>query len=149
MAGFHFRLATLLKLREATRDQRRQQLAQAHQAQQTLQRRKHEKQEEIAALRDEAAALASGAVDVDRILSAQRYEQVLQGEQKVLSEQETTVAEEVERRRLALVAADREVRVLEKLRERQQLEHHRKRERREAKELDETANRAATVRHMS
>ena len=49
------------------------------------------------------------------------------------------MAAEIERRRQALVEADREVRVLEKLRQRQAEQHRREEELREAKRLDEVA----------
>ncbi len=49
------------------------------------------------------------------------------------------MATEIERRRQALVEADREVRVLEKLRERQAEQHRREEDLQEAKRLDEVA----------
>ena len=58
-----------------------------------------------------------------------------------LTEKHEAVRAEVDRRRQALVEANRSVRVLELLRDRQ-LEQHREREKlRQIKELDEVANR--------
>ena len=53
------------------------------------------------------------------------------------------MAAEIERRRQALVEADREVRVLEKLRQRQAEQHRRDEDLREVKRLDEVASQQA------
>jgi flagellar export protein FliJ len=82
-----------------------------------------------------------GAVDVDRLIDAQRYELLILAQRHVLEQHEQTLAVEIERRREALVAADREVRILEKLREKQEQEHRRQQEREDVKVLDEVAGR--------
>ena len=51
------------------------------------------------------------------------------------------MAEEIERRRQTLVQANRDVRVLEKLREKQAGRHRQEEDRRETKVLDEVAGR--------
>jgi len=140
MAKFQFRLATLLKLREATRDERRAELAQAYQADAFLEQQQDRLQRELAGLVLQSRKVAGpGTLDVDQLLQTQRYELFLRARQSQLADQRGTVAEEIERRRQILVEADREVRVLEKLRQRQ-LERHREEEgRREMKILDEVA----------
>jgi len=140
MAKFRFRLATLLKLREATRDERRAELAQAYQADALLEQQQDRLQRELAGLVLQSRKVAGpGTLDVDQLLQTQRYELFLRARQSQLADQRGTVAEEIERRRQILVEADREVRVLEKLRQRQ-LERHREEEgRREMKILDEVA----------
>jgi flagellar export protein FliJ len=60
-------------------------------------------------------------------------------------QQQQQVAQEVERRRLALVEADRQVRVLEKLREKKHEEYVRQEERRDQRLMDELAARARPV----
>ena len=128
MAKFKFRLATLLKLREATRDERRAELAQAYQADSLLEKQQDRLRKELAGLLLQSRKVAEpGTVDVDQLLETQRYELVLRAQQSQLSAQRQTVAEEIERRRQVLVEADREVRVLEKLRQRQ-LQRHREEE---------------------
>jgi flagellar export protein FliJ len=57
----------------------------------------------------------------------------------VIEGQLAQVRAECERRRLALVEADRQVQVLEKLRARQQVAHQKQLARDETKELDELA----------
>jgi len=86
-------------------------------------------------------AAGPGQVDVDRLLEAQRYELALRAQQRHLEQQRRNLAQEIERRREALAEAEREVKVLEKLRERQQARHQYEENRREVKLLDEVAQR--------
>lgn len=140
MAKFKFQLATLMRLREATRDERRAALAEAYQAQQKLRERLAEKQEELFALRGSySQAAAPGRVEVDRLLYTQRYELVLRSELKMLEDQSLLITTEVEKRRLTLVEADRELRVLEKLRDKQHERFQYAEQCKEMKQLDEVA----------
>ena len=143
MAKFRFRLQTLRRLREIHRDELRVRLAEAYQAEQII-------AQERAALETERTGLADlqrrlvdrGALDVNRVLAAQRYQLVLEAQSRVLAEQATKLEQEIERRRQAVVDADRQVRVLDKLRERREREHRYAAERAESKRLDEVgANR--------
>jgi flagellar FliJ protein len=140
MAGFRFRLATLMKLREATRDDRRRSLAKALEALQILQGRIAGVQAEQRQLIEECRSRAhAGAVDVDELLHLHRYQWQLKQDELVLHEQMRKVSDEVEKRRLALVEADRQVKTLEKLRERQLERYRFEQDRREAIRLDEIA----------
>ncbi len=140
MARFKFRLATLLKIREAARDERRTELAQAYRADDVLQGYMEQVQSELHLLKDQCRkAVGPGMVDVDRLLEAQRYEIILKVQQSHLNEQRQRLAAEIERRRAALLAANREVRVLEKLREHQAERHQQEENRLDIKRLDEIA----------
>src|SRR5438552_3364973 len=142
MPPFRFRLATLQKLREALRDQRRSALAEAQHALDLLDEQLARVAAELDDLRRKyAAAARPGRVEVDPLVEAQRYELVLRGERQRFEQQRETIQAEVERRREALVAADREVKVLDKLREKQELRHRREDEQREMKRIDEVAGR--------
>jgi flagellar export protein FliJ len=141
MARYRFRLQTLRRLREIARDELRVRLAEAYQAERIL----ADQQSALEAERGELAELqrrmvAGGTVDVNRLLGAQRYQLLLEAQSRTLAEQAARLAEEVERRREALVAGDREVRVLDKLRERGERQHRRTAERAQAKQLDELAS---------
>jgi flagellar FliJ protein len=143
MPQFRYRLATLLRLRQSARDEKRAHLAEAYRAAQVLEERLAETEAEIADARRAAAEGAKpGAINVDQLVIAHRYELVLKAQRHVIVQQQQQVAQEVERRRLALVEADRQVRVLEKLREKQHEEHVRQEERRDQKLMDELAARA-------
>jgi flagellar FliJ protein len=141
--SFHFRLAPLLRLRESIRDERRAALAEAYRALDILNDRQRELKQEIAALaRDYRRSSAPGSLDVDRLLRRHRHELSLRSGEKELARQNGLIVEEIERRREALVAADRDVRVLEKLRERQAERHTQDEAKRDLKQLDEIASRA-------
>ncbi len=146
MAKFKFRLATLLRLREATRDERRRQLAEAYQADDLLNERIDEVMQRLTGLRNRYRRYSGpGTLDVDRLVETQRFEMAMKAQRSQLDGQRETLATEIERRRLALVEANREVRVLEKLREKQVTRHRRDENRRETKVLDEVAGRRAAL----
>jgi flagellar FliJ protein len=146
MAEFKFRLATLLRLREATRDERRAELAEAYRADDQLSEHLDRLQRELGRLQAQCRRAAGpGTVDVDRLVESQRYEVTLRARQSRLTGQRQAIAEEIDRRRQALVAADRDVRLLEKLREKQARRHRQEEHRRETKELDEVAGRRAIL----
>jgi flagellar FliJ protein len=138
MAAFRFRLATLLKLRRTVRDQARAHLAQAQHAADMLEERLAALRRELDAARREQQ-LQPGAVDVDRLLAATRYEAVLRYQEQDVLAQRELVAAEVERRRELLLAADRDLKALEKLQQRQAEEQRATMERRAMAELDEAA----------
>jgi len=141
---FQFRLATLLRLREAARDERRAQLAQAYRAEQILREEQGRIDRELADLQAQSRAAAGpGQLDVDCLLESRRYALVLQGRRQQVVRQEELVREEIDRRRQALIEANRQVRVLEELRRRQLQRHRDEENRREIKQLDELAARAA------
>ncbi len=146
MSKFRFRLATLQKLRETHRDEMRSKLAEAYQAERLL-------GEQIVAIHAEEAeleqahrgALESGATNVNQLLDLQRYSAVLKGQLATMEGQTKMLSTEIEKRRLALVEADQEVRVLEKLHERQLASHRSQKMMAEAKMMDEIASRQMEV----
>jgi len=140
MGRFKFRLATLLKLREATRDERRGQLAEAYRADDAVRGQLDSVAGELRRLENHRReATRPGTVDVDHLVDSQRYELVMRSMQSQFRQQRKTLGAEIERRRQALVAADREVRVLENLRQRQADRHRQEENRLEIKNLDEVA----------
>jgi flagellar protein FliJ len=144
MSKFHFRLATLLRLRETTRDERRVQLAEAHRADAELQSqlaRLNVKQEQLQ--RECRAAAGPGEVDLSRLLEALQYASALRAQKAELRQQRQALAAEIDLRRQALIEADRDVRTLEKLRENQSQAHQQAEDRQEVKRLDEAALQAA------
>ena len=140
MAKFHFRLATLLRIRETARDERRVELAEVQRTEAELHRRWVQLDAQRKQLQHECRQAAGpGPVDLPRLTEAQRYGATLRTQAIDLQEQRRTLAVEVERRRGALIEADAQVRTLEKLRENQWETHRQDQERQEAKRLDETA----------
>ena len=148
MAKFKFRLATLQKLREAHRDEMRTKLAEAYQAERLLGERVDAIHAEEEGLKDlQRYALTAESTDVNQLLNTQRYAAVLKSELNTIREQSKLLAAEIEKRRQALVAADQQVRVLEKLHERQLHAHRRQAVRLETRVMDEIASRHQEVGH--
>ncbi len=142
MPTFRFRLETLLKVRFDERDVARRNYAQALEAQQILNDQIRELEAELADIRTlTRTAAGPGQVDVDRLLRAHRYELLVVTRAQQLRQQATRVAEECERRRLQLMQADREVRLLEKLKERQLATFEYTEQQRENQLMDEVAQR--------
>lgn len=149
MSKFKFRLATLLRLRESARDQRRAQLAEAYRAEDALLEQRRRLSDELTGLMDVCRQVSGpGELNLDRLLSARRYEVALLAERRDLKEKLEAVRAEVERRRETLVAANRSVRVLELLRDRQMQQHREKERIREIKELDEVAGRIGSLEEV-
>ena len=144
MPAFRFRLATFLRLREATRDERKAELAKAYRADAILAGREDDMQQEMRTLQQrQRKEVAPGAIDVDSLLGAQRYELQLRGQLAQLAHQRQLLAGEISRRQQALVEANREVRVLEKLRDKLAQRHRDEENYRQQRQLDETAQQRA------
>ena len=142
MSTFKFRLATLLRLRESARDQRRSRLAEAFRAEQVIFEQRKSVAAKLADLLHECGEAAlPGELDLDRLLVSRRYEATLRMEDRDLAEKQEAIRGEIDRRREALVEANRSVRVLELLRERQQRAHLEKEARLETRQLDEAGQR--------
>jgi flagellar protein FliJ len=135
-----FRLTTLLRLRETLRDQRRVELAESRRADDELRSRLvrlSSQQRRIESQR--RAAAGPGELSIEDLLAADRYAAALRAEEVEVREQRQTLAAEIERRRSALLEADRDMKVLEKLRERHQEQQRLDTEQQESKRLDEAA----------
>jgi len=140
MAQFQFRLESLKKLREAERQQRRIELAEAFHAESLLRQHASQLEQDLREIEKRSRVISSpGRVQVDQILDTHRYKLMLKSQVMVLSQKEAQLQTEIERRRAALAVADRDVRVLEKLRERKREEHAAAEFKRELRQLDEFA----------
>ena len=142
MSKFKFRLSTLLRLRETTRDEYRTELAQAYRADEIVESEQQRIEAELTKLEKESrTAVLPGQLDVDRLMETRRYSLVLNSQRKHAAGQRDAIGEEIERRRGKLVEADRQVRVLEELHDRQRRRHRDNENRLEIKALDEVAAR--------
>jgi flagellar export protein FliJ len=140
MARFDFRLAALLRVRERERDERRAELAIAVE-------REHKARDQVARLEIKLAQTRSAAdsdgqaMDLARLQAHDRFRRVVHGELEQARKDFGQATAEMEVRRQAAVAADQQVRALEKLRERQQKEFQRQQAMLAQRELDEAAAR--------
>ena len=124
MSGFRFRLETLLKLRVRRRDERHEALAKAVQAEQIVADRVRNVAREIEEGREiRRGELQAAELNVDRLLRGGGHEMLLRAERTKLEQQLRQIGDELERRRAALVEADREVKMLERLKEKRQEAH--------------------------
>ncbi|MEN6452208.1 MAG: flagellar export protein FliJ, partial [Thermoguttaceae bacterium] len=140
MPEFRFRLDTLLRVRKSTRDRRRLLLAESQRADDRLQEQLLRLQaERNRLLSDRRQAAGTGAIDVGRLVEAERYDAALRSQEAEIDRQRASLATEIQARREKLLQADREAKALEKLRERQQSRHRGEEERRASKQLDEAA----------
>lgn len=141
MAKYRFRLATLQKLRETHRDEMRARLAEAYEAERRLQQQIAEVQAEAGRQQEsQKHCLEQRNPDVNQLLHTQRYQTLLRSQIATMQQQAKTIAVEIEKRRLAVVEADKQVRMLEKLHERQLAEHLLHQDQIEVKRLDEIAS---------
>jgi flagellar export protein FliJ len=150
MPQFHFRLDKVHLVRQNTRQQRRVELLEAQQAEDQIAAQVADLQSELQTLRGHVQlAGAPGQLNLDNLRHAQRYERTLRGELDSAQSRRETLLAEVERRRQALVEADRDVKVLDRY-EQQQLAHFRiGQSRRDAKIYDDQAIVAAYARSDS
>jgi flagellar FliJ protein len=140
MSRFHFRLNSLLKLRVHTREARQGELAAGLRRLRLVEHTRGEVQDELGELETHMRTSKRGStIDVDRLLDGHRYQLALASRVAELTKAIGEAQQEVERCRLKLVEADRDVKVLEKLHEQQLDEHRRSLAHHETKQLDETA----------
>jgi flagellar export protein FliJ len=148
MRQFTFRLETVLKLREQEREDRKRDLQQAYAARDILSQQQNalemERKNLDATLRK---SLLQGNIDADHMLACRRYETVLNAQRDYLVQQLAAIDAEIEKRQQALVEANRAVRILELLREKQRADHEKHEKSREIKELDEIGNRKSRNLH--
>lgn len=141
MRAFKFRLQSLQRIREHARDAAKRELAGALQRQAECIERQTDLQYQLQGLEGHMrSAVKQTQLDVDRVMDGHRHQISLQMRLAELDEVISQAGQEVERCRLKLIDADREVKVLEKLHERQLADHNRQLVAAEAKQLDEAAS---------
>jgi flagellar FliJ protein len=145
MSNFRFRLQTVLRLRTVARDERRAELGRAQRAAEVLREQQAKVAAEAIENQDATRAMmlrqasSTEGMNVDRLLNANRQLLMLRAQSAQLSQQLKQVELEIVKRQAALVEADRDVRVLEKLQEKGQQEHELRELALEQRDLDEIA----------
>ena len=148
MPKFHFRLSTVLGLRQSARDECRLRLAESGRAEAEIERQVVELQgQQARAEAQQRRAAGPGNVRLDAVAQSDRYAAALRAQEADLCRRRETLAAEIERRRQTLAEADREVKTLEKLRERALARHQLETARQERRCLDE--NDRATLPHIA
>ena len=147
MQAFIFRFDGLLRYRRNRRDLCRQLLAQAMEAQ-------REAAEQRSALESSREAVLSEMrnlgqlkrISIDEMAVRRYYAGRLTVEWGLLARREHLIAQQITQCRQALMQADRDVKILEKLEERQREDHRYQQERRDALELEEAWRNTALAR---
>ncbi len=142
MAGFTFRLEPLLKLRRTARDERRATLAEAYVAERLLRQQVEQIDCQLDEVRNKLReASQPGTINVAELLGGHRHELMLNTQKLQLADTQKKLHEEIERRRELLVESDKQVRILEKLRERRHESHVTGAAKQDIKASDEFASR--------
>ena len=140
MRTYQFRLRTLQKMREQKRDLAQRRLAQAKQQRAEIERSEQEVRDQLQGLEQHMRkAIAQQPVEVDRIMDGHRHQLSLQARLADLDSALAQATAEVAECRDKLVEADRDVKILEKLHQRQLTEHEKQQQAHEARQLDEAA----------
>jgi len=140
---FKFRLEPLIKIRKNTLQERQAELAQAYDARNILE----EYLQEIDRQLTEGAATARSlmqegqTVNVEHLLGLRRQEMFLRANQDDLNQKIQIIDEEIEVRRAKVVEANKELKIVEKLKEKRYDKYLEEEKKAETKEMDEIAGR--------
>ncbi|MDR0328611.1 MAG: flagellar export protein FliJ [Planctomycetaceae bacterium] len=138
---FTFRLEPLITIRDNVLKERQSELAKAYEARRILEEKiqdiERQLEEGISAVR---SAMQEGqTVRVESLLSFRRQELFLRNQQSDLMQKIKDVDEEIERRRNAVVAANKELKIVEKLKEKRYERYLDEENKAETKVMDEVA----------
>lgn len=134
-----FRLATLIRVLEDRRDALREELSQADRALDILADQLSDLDRSAIDALDDIREKSLGIVDVDHLMSARRHTFSIRRQRMELLSQIDLVKEERERRRVALMEADREVKKFERMREHWELRVQAEEERVAQTRIDEVS----------
>jgi len=138
---FTFRLDPLITIRDNDLKERQLELAKAYEARQILE----EHLQEIDRQLTEGIAVARSlmqegqTINVASLLSYRRQEMFLRAQQSELIEKMEAIDQEIERRRALVVAANKELKIVEKLKERRYAKYLEEANKAEMKSMDEIA----------
>ena len=137
MAKVQFRLATLLRLRETLRDERRQELVAAQQAEQATRDVIAQMDHEATEMRRSwAIASHAGSIDIDALRDAAHFQLALSAQRQMALKTLADCSAQVDRARQSLLAADQALKTLEKLLKRQQDRNRQLEQKQELSQLD-------------
>jgi len=143
--SFQFRFAVILQLRRRERDEAGAAVGQANEAIGRIDDQSEAIRVQRQALREGASQNRVGDVSVDALLARGRYDLQLQAEIHALSDTRAKLVQELERRQLALVAAEAEVKRFERLEEKERTASYAEALRREQAEADDATATRYTI----
>jgi flagellar FliJ protein len=144
---FKFRLEPLITIRDKELKDRQEELAQAYNARRILEEAMQMVEQQLAEGIATARNLtqAGKTVNVNHLLGLRRQEMFLRANQDDLTNKIKVVDEEIERRRLLVVAANKELKIVEKLKEKRHEKYMEEENKEETKAMDEIAGNKRTV----
>lgn len=140
MAQPKFRLETLLSIRENLLKEKQAELAKAYEAERIVEEKRRKTLDEMVALSGQARSMMqSGRIDVGFLLGARRHEAFLLAMRKDMDEKLVLIRQEIDLRRQAVIEANKEVKILEKLKEKQRERYRIEQGKSDVKRMDEIA----------
>ena len=138
---FTFRLEPLITLRDNVLKERQAELAKAYEARQILENDMKKLDQQLTDARDSARTLMQEGqkVNVDYLLGFRRQEMFLLANQNDLQEKMKLIDEEIEVRRAAVADANKELKIVEKLKEQRYEKYLAEQNKEEMKTMDEIA----------
>lgn len=138
---FTFRLEPLITIRDNVLKECQGELAKAYHARRILEEALHDVEKQIADGTVAARELmqAGKTVNVDYLLGLRRQEMFLRANQSDLSQKIQIVDEEIERRRASVTAANKDLKIVEKLKEKRHEKYLDDESKAETKTMDEIA----------
>jgi flagellar FliJ protein len=144
---FTFRLDPLITIRDNALKERQAELAKAYEARQILERDLQEIDQQIAeGITNVRSVMQEGqAVNVEHLLGYRRQEMFLRAAQNELNQKMQMIDEAIEHFRLLVVEANKELKVVEKLKEKRYEKYLEEENRAEMKIMDEIAGNRGSV----
>ena len=137
-----------MKIRINVRAEKQAELAKAYQAAKIVEEQLERLNLELATNAEKGRQLLrQERLSVDSLLAFRRHEEYLLAQRNHAEGQLEQIKQEIERRRIALMEADREVKVLEKLRDKAKLRHDQAESLADMKQMDEVAGRTSKNRN--
>ena len=138
---FKFRLAPLITIRDNKLKERQRKLAEAYEARKILEEHLQEIErqldEGIAAVRE--LSQPGQTVNVEHLIGFRRQEMFLRANQEDLTKKMKMIDEEIEKRRAAMIEANKELKIVEKLKEKRYEKYLEEENKAETKMMDEIA----------
>jgi len=144
-----FRFDTLLKIRENLRDEKKGELLALQKTLDILEKERQEWSEKIAAhLLEWKTAQKENHVSVDILIQHQNYHRYLTDQLVALNKKIEQTAYDVEQKHTELNDAVRDVKILEKLREKKQIQQTESEQRKVEKQMDEFVSQEKTFQKI-
>ena len=138
---FKFRLEPLITIRDNVLKEKQGELAKAYEARRKLEEKQVELEQELAATVEAGRNMlhGGGVLDVDYLLSLRRHEGYILAQRDEVLRMMVAVDEEIERRRTAVMEAHRDLKTVEKLKEKQKAKYDAEQAKKETVMMDEIA----------